>query len=161
MAGRMEELLAGISQQLGAALQQMADIRTAQRRIEDEQRAFLSRMVAIETAQVLEGKYGSETHDNILQRLREGDALFHRIEKASSEALSAVNSQKTKIAALEKALAEGHEPGTKISWKKETIRKLLDIAIPAAITGLGWLFYHLHFLAKLAEAAKKANGGSP
>lgn len=159
MAGRMEELLSGLSRQLGGALQQMEDMRVAQRKIEDRQQEFLSRLVAIETAQVLEGKYGSETHDGILRRLSEGDDLFRSIKKDFEEATAAVDSQKTKIAALEKALAERPAPGTGIRWRREIAKKLVDILIPMAITGLGWLLYHLHFLAQLAEAAKRTKGG--
>ncbi len=162
MAGQMDQLLVEVSSKLEATAAMLKDTRRWMENMNHDYVEVAQRLAKLEEAKTWEG----DERRKVDGRLGSGDQTFLRIDAQIKQAHAAAVSAAKLAAAASRAAAIAHDAADKAAGTKKRTRfwKIAEVVFPIAwpvfTAAVSWLFYHLMFLAKLAEQAK-AHGVHP
>ncbi len=151
MGGQMQELLLEVSRNLSITQRLLEEVQTEQRRQSDDIGDLRERVARLEEVKEWNGEERREVRD----RLGSGDQTFlkiaRQIKDAEEAADRAAQTAKTALDAID-AHTSGKHGETRLRKKalKLWAEILAPYLVPALISGAGWLFYHLRFVADVA-----------
>ncbi len=161
MSGQFQELLRDVARDLKGVDVLLKELRASDKERELQVIELIRQVSALEEAKKWTGDERRKTDE----RLGTGDKTFEKlnwqIKEAETTAERAYDNAKAALDAIE-AHTEGHgETKSRSKGFFKWAELLFPILWPVILSGVTWLFTTLHFIAKLAEAAKQSGGGHP